>query len=297
MAKFNSTLLPVVASFRVPFQGPPSAGVIVTAGFDELPQYGKVSIRLMKKYARLHGYTVLLDKLIPVPKAASATVNERYMPWQKVLSLRRAVSTFPKAALYAWLDLDCFLLNMALRLEQLLDKEYIYKDDESSECHVASVPDVFLHYSKHWMIRTFQNVPLDAMVNAGIVVIRNSPAGISTLEQWDEVRTKMPDLWKEFDFNWRSKKDKDPYKGWPGEQGGLWHILTNHLKPRAGACVPSAARSWTLIHNQDKGVVERIKAENVGCSLKWFQQDLTRREGFSVPVIPLLCPSCIMGTG
>jgi len=255
----------------------------VTSGFEELPPYGETSIKLMRKYARLHGYTVLLDKLIPVQTTAGAKLYERYMPWQKIASLQRATKAFPQARLYAWLDLDCFLLNMTLSLERLLDKEYVYADNrphESAECHIASVPDVNLHYAKDWLERAHQTVPLDAMVNAGLVVIRNSPSGLATLERWDVIRTNMPDLYKQYDYGWMNKKDSDPYKGWPGEQGGLWHIFTHDVRPRAGACVPSSAKSWTMIHNQEETVLTRLKIEQYGCSLNWFKLDSARRGVF-----------------
>ena len=224
-----------------------TSGVLVTAAFSDIPEYGKLSTTLMRQYARRHKYEFELLTL-QRPDENSTSITANYVPWQKVGLLRYVLVHHPQTAFVAWLDLDVLLINFSLPIGDLLR---LPPNQRGSSCHLAACTDVSLRWGNYFA--TLQkatpsiDLPVDAAVNTGIVVVRNSRKGRRALEAWDELRLREPELYKQFDPSWSHKPERDPYNGWPGEMGGMWKLLRDTLLPAGEACVPLPYVCDTLV--------------------------------------------------
>ncbi|OHE97623.1 galactosyl transferase GMA12/MNN10 family protein [Colletotrichum orchidophilum] len=101
---------------RVPSGDPP---VVIVTVLDEVKFSNTylASIRdNRKQYAQLHGYEVMFVK------AGDYNLNGSPASWNKVVSLRHAMTTFPEARWFWYLDQDAYIMDPETTLENLLLK-------------------------------------------------------------------------------------------------------------------------------------------------------------------------------
>ncbi|OLN92272.1 Alpha-1,2-galactosyltransferase [Colletotrichum chlorophyti] len=101
---------------RLPSGNPP---VVIVTVLDET-NYSKNYVQSIrdnrKQYAQLHGYEVMFAN------AGDYDLNGSPPSWNKVVALRHAMTNFPDAAWFWYLDQDSYIMNPQMSLEGLILK-------------------------------------------------------------------------------------------------------------------------------------------------------------------------------
>jgi len=231
--------------------------------FHGVHAYGEVVACLFARYARIHGYSVLVERNLQRWSIG------RVPAWGKIALLEAVIHTETLLQFVSWIDLDIVLMNHSLPLlERVLHMPnctHGLLGEHASETNPQGKWASYLQFStgansSFWFSRDV-NEAYAVNVNTGIYMMRTNRLARSLLRVAWKIGSK-PGYWKRHDPWWPLKNSSHPYYMWPFEQGAIWDVLS--LKPSTymvEMCVAAPGYLQTLTTSTGNSGFDRHKWE------------------------------------